>query len=314
MENQLLEFSNESSLDGVNINVRWMKEWAIPPVHNRIFIFPYTAFWIVLSGTAVIELNRISYRIGRGSIVCIAHGSAQAWKSVGADEPFHYLSMACEAKIGAADLIRSYSFPPVASLSGREELGLIVDEWRSLAKEYEMFLQSFNQDHIKSLEREKNSRIPLGPFPSLVLNTDQTIQHLRIRAKGTLWVQLIFQALRSKLPDVPAAYDNRVFKICSLVESRLKEPPTLEEMARHVSLSKERLRTLFQASFGMSPLRYVRHVRLQRARDLLTLSSHSMKEIAAMIGYEDQHHFSRAFQKAEGISPLAYRRQQLAAK
>ncbi|WP_080832244.1 helix-turn-helix domain-containing protein [Cohnella massiliensis] len=304
--NNLMEFSNQSSLDHLNLNVRWLKEWSLTEVpHHYLFLFPYTAFWIVLSGTAAIELNQIPYELKQGDIVCIPSKSAQSWKRIGAGEPFHYLSLACEAKVGALDFIRSYRFPHVVSDVRKEELNGLVAAWRELAKEYNEFLELFDEKDIKSSEKGA------GRFPVFMLNTEQTIRHLRIRAHGMLWVQSLFRVLRSRLPERPVAYDNRVFEICDYVEQRLHEPPALDELAASVSLSKEQLRTLFHATFGISPMKYVRHIRLQRARDLLMLTSYPIKEIAKAVGFEDQHHFSRAFQQSEGMSPMEYRRRLL---
>ncbi|MGO4370355.1 helix-turn-helix domain-containing protein [Paenibacillus sp. MCAF20] len=302
--NNFMEFSNQSSLDHANINIRWLKEWKLTDVHHRhLFIFPYTAFWIVLSGTATIELNHAPYTLKPGDIVSIPSKSAQSWKEVGHGEPFCYLSLACEATIGVIDLIRSYRFPHVVSDMPQGEIYRLVADWRSLADEYNDFIQLFDDKDVKSMEKGFGEH-----FPMFMLNTDQTIRHLRIRAKGTLWVQQLFQTLRPRLPDSPVDFDNRVFEVCDYVEQRLHEPPTLDEMAAFVSLSKEQLRTLFQATYGISPVKYVRHVRLQRARDLLMLTSYPVKEIARMIGYPDQHHFSRAFQQAERLSPQGYRK------
>ncbi|MEK8127893.1 AraC family transcriptional regulator [Paenibacillus filicis] len=279
----------------------------------NLFIFPYTAFWIVLSGTAVIELNHTRYTLKQGDIVSIPSKSAQSWKEIGTGGPFHYLSFACEAKTGMVDFIRSYQFPEVVTDVDQVEIDRLVEEWRSLAWEYNEFLKRFDEKDIKSTEKVFISA-SMGKgisFPIFTLSTDQTVLYLRIRAKGTLWVQQLFQTLRSRLPDHPIAYDTRVFEVCAYVEQRLHDPPTLDEMASFVSLSKEHLRKLFQASYGLSPMQYVKHVRLQHARDLLLLTSFPIKDIASRIGYEDQHHFSRAFQQSEGMSPKEYRRRTL---
>ncbi|MGG4144344.1 AraC family transcriptional regulator [Paenibacillus algorifonticola] len=302
----LIEFSNQSSLDHLNINVRWLKEWNLTKAHERLYIFPYTTFWIVLSGTAVIELNHIRHYLKKGDIVSIAPKTAQSWQGLSTDQPFHYLSLACEAKVGAMDFIHSYRFPYVVSDVPSVEVHALIEEWRRLADEYNAFLQPFDEKDIKSSEKGYDK-----PFPLFKLSTDQTIQHLKIRAKGMLWVQQLFQTIRYRLPDQPVPYDERVFEICDYVEKRLDKPPSLDDLATHVSLSKEQLRTLFQTTYGLSPMKYVRHARLQKARDLLMLTSYPIKDIASQIGFEDQHHFSRAFQQSEGMSPMAYRRRLL---
>jgi AraC-like DNA-binding protein len=44
-----------------------------------------------------------------------------------------------------------------------------------------------------------------------------------------------------------------------------------------------------------------------RARRLLRNTNLSVKEIAFQLGYDSQNYFSRAFKKAEGVSPAHYR-------
>jgi AraC-like DNA-binding protein/mannose-6-phosphate isomerase-like protein (cupin superfamily) len=306
----LMEFSNKSSLDQLNINVRWMKEWTITTPHSHLFIFPYTAIWIVLSGSAVIELDQVQYTLEAGDIVSIPPQTYQSWVSRQSDQPFHYLSLACEGKIGYFDFIRLYRFPRVVSDVCSEDFNTLVTLWRGLAADYAQFLKHFDKKDLKATENKYRGDMGEDEYPAFRLNTDQTIGHLRIRAGGALWTLKLFEALRSHLPEQPLTYDNCVFEVCTYVEKQLKEPPTLDELAQFVSLSKEQLRTLFQSTLGISPMKYVRQIRIQRARDLLLLSTYPIKEIAEMVGFENQHHFSKVFHSSVGVSPMVYRRSQ----
>ncbi|MBW7457697.1 AraC family ligand binding domain-containing protein, partial [Paenibacillus sepulcri] len=236
----LMEFSNQSSLDQLNINVRWMKEWTVTTPHTYLFIFPYTAIWIVLSGAAVIELDQVRYTLRQGDIVSIPPQTYQSWISLEGEEPFHYLSLACEGKVGYFDFIRLYRFPRVVSDIRQEDFDRLVTLWRELAADYAEFLKPFDKKDLKATERRyEDGRGGDGDYPVFMLDTSQTIQHLRIRAGGTLWTLKLFEALQEHLPDRPIAYDNRVFGVCTYVEKHLKEPPTLDELAQYVSLSKE---------------------------------------------------------------------------
>ena len=47
---------------------------------------------------------------------------------------------------------------------------------------------------------------------------------------------------------------------------------------------------------------------MERAKELLAGTEMSVREIAELVGYENQHYFSRCFGKAAGISPREYRR------
>lgn len=207
------------------------------------------------------------------------------------------------------DLIRLYRFPHVVSSADPAMFRELAVKWRALAKEYSSYLRWFEPDDLKTSERGYER-----PYPAFTLNTPQAIQHLRIRAGGMEWMLDLFRAGSHVLPEQPAAYDTRVFEACEFVEGRLDRPPTLDELARKSSLSKEQLRALFQATLGVSPMKYVRRARMQRAKELLSLTAYPIKEVAAAVGFEDQHHFSRAFQQSEGMSPLEYRRSQKEAR
>jgi AraC-like DNA-binding protein len=47
---------------------------------------------------------------------------------------------------------------------------------------------------------------------------------------------------------------------------------------------------------------------MARARELLQLSSRTLKEMAWELGYDDPNAFARAFRRTVGMSPAAYRR------
>jgi Transcriptional regulator containing an amidase domain and an AraC-type DNA-binding HTH domain len=300
-----MEFSNRSSLDPLNINIRWLKEWQLNIRQHSGYLFPYTAIWLVLGGSAVIELNRIRYPLKKGDIVCIPSKTLQGWVRIDEDEAFHYISFACEAKVGMFDLIRLYRFPYVVSSADPEQFGELVRKWRAIAREYSSYLQWFKPEDLKTSERGYEHK-----YPSFTLNTFQAIQHMKIRSAGLDWMLSLFRALSHLLPEQPASYDTRVFEVCEYVEGRLDSPLSLDELADRAALSKEQLRALFQAAIGVSPMKYVRHARMQRAKELLTLTAHPIKEIAAAVGFADQHHFSRAFQQSESMSPIEYRRSQ----
>ena len=55
-------------------------------------------------------------------------------------------------------------------------------------------------------------------------------------------------------------------------------------------------------------MEYVLSLRVQEAQRLLTTTTHSVGEIASATGFYDQSHFTRRFNKAVGMTPLAYRK------
>ena len=84
---------------------------------------------------------------------------------------------------------------------------------------------------------------------------------------------------------------------------------SLAEFAQSVNLSVWRLCHIFKSDVGMPPIRYLRLLRMERAKDLLESSFLSVKEIAYQVGLNDESHFVRDFKSTYGYSPALYRSQ-----
>lgn len=82
---------------------------------------------------------------------------------------------------------------------------------------------------------------------------------------------------------------------------------SLAEFAQSVNLSVWRLCHIFKSDVGMPPIRYLRLLRMERAKDLLESSFLSVKEIAYQVGLNDESHFVRDFKATYGYTPALYR-------
>lgn len=82
---------------------------------------------------------------------------------------------------------------------------------------------------------------------------------------------------------------------------------TVEDMAclEHVSVSY--FSKLFRKSTGMSPIDYFIRLKMQEACHLLRTTDLRIKQIAAVLGYEDPYYFSRLFKKNNNNSPEEFR-------
>ena len=84
---------------------------------------------------------------------------------------------------------------------------------------------------------------------------------------------------------------------------------SLAELSQSVNLSVWRLCHIFKSDTGMPPIRYLRLLRMEKAKDLLESSFLSVKEIAYQVGMNDESHFVRDFKSTYGFSPALYRSQ-----
>jgi len=101
--------------------------------------------------------------------------------------------------------------------------------------------------------------------------------------------------------------DKRVEKIIQMMRDDVRGELSLGAFAQSVNLSVWRLCHIFKSDVGMPPIRYLRLLRMERAKGLLESSFLSVKEIAFQVGLNDESHFVRDFKSTYGFSPALYR-------
>jgi AraC-like DNA-binding protein len=101
--------------------------------------------------------------------------------------------------------------------------------------------------------------------------------------------------------------DSRIAYVISSMEHDLCGGLTMTALAASVNLSPSRLTVLFKRETGVSPVRYLRTLRMERARLLLERTFLSVKEVMAFVGVNDPSHFTRDFSRHHGIAPSRLR-------
>jgi AraC family transcriptional regulator, transcriptional activator for feuABC-ybbA operon len=81
---------------------------------------------------------------------------------------------------------------------------------------------------------------------------------------------------------------------------------SLTDLANLAGLSKSHYSRLFKKYIGYSPIDYLTHLRMDRAKELLVHSDIRIKEVSQQVGYEDELYFSRIFKKIVGVSPTQF--------
>jgi transcriptional regulator GlxA family with amidase domain len=89
---------------------------------------------------------------------------------------------------------------------------------------------------------------------------------------------------------------------------RLAERWSLDALACEVHLSRSQLARSFNATTGMSPMAYLRKMRVERMARLLVSTDLSVAEAARSVGWRNQFHASQCFHAAYGVSPTEFRR------
>ncbi len=78
---------------------------------------------------------------------------------------------------------------------------------------------------------------------------------------------------------------------------------SINDFCREVGMSRTSFYNKIKVLTGTSPNDYIRIVRLNRARDLLSTRQYNVSEVSFMVGFSDPKYFSVCFKKQFGTSP-----------
>ena len=102
--------------------------------------------------------------------------------------------------------------------------------------------------------------------------------------------------------------DRFVGRALALMHERPEREWTVEELATSVGLSRSALAQRFTEFIGQPPMQYLTRWRLTIAAQRLRSEQASLARIAAESGYDSEAAFNRAFKRALGATPAAWRR------
>jgi AraC-like DNA-binding protein len=109
----------------------------------------------------------------------------------------------------------------------------------------------------------------------------------------------------------PLRHDDALHLLWERVAAHLAEDWTLARLAHEAGYSNEHLRRLCRRQLGRSPVHQVTYLRMRRAAQLLSTTSHTVEAIAQDVGYHNPFVFSNAFTKWIGWRPSEYRKKKL---
>lgn len=102
--------------------------------------------------------------------------------------------------------------------------------------------------------------------------------------------------------------DPAVGRALALLHEKPEQAWTLEHLGEQAGLSRSTLCERFVHCIGQPPMQYLAQWRMQVAAGLLRDSTAKLVEVALRVGYDSEAAFSRAFKRAVGVSPGAWRR------
>lgn len=124
-------------------------------------------------------------------------------------------------------------------------------------------------------------------------------------------VNLLIGMMYSKERNIQLSRNQAHVDMISRARLRIREALesslTIQQVAGEIGISYSNFRKLFKEHTGISPATYQQDLRLQRAKELLSTTDMSVKEIAYRLNFESPDYFSAKFKTKTGRRPSELR-------
>ena len=99
------------------------------------------------------------------------------------------------------------------------------------------------------------------------------------------------------------------YRLKAHLDIKYTEPILLSDLSQSFGYTEDHLIRSFRAQYGITPHRYLSGKRMDHARWLLDNTKLTVEQISVAVGYTDFSTFYRAFCKAHGHAPSAFRKE-----
>lgn len=164
-----------------------------------------------------------------------------------------------------------------------------------------------SEDKLKGLSLGADAYL-IKPFEKdeLMVRLDQ-LTTMRRTLQNKYQTGLVKSQPKEETPS--SREETFVEKIENIILSNLEnENFSVHELSRELLLSRSQVHRKIKALTGMSTAVYIRFVRLQKAKELLTNTQLSISEIAYQVGFKTPVYFSQAYKDVFSESPSATRK------
>ncbi|MBW6462961.1 MAG: AraC family transcriptional regulator [Bacillota bacterium] len=160
------------------------------------------------------------------------------------------------------------------------------------------------------------------PFSqNLQLLVDQFVEEARAQQTGhrfileSISMQLVIELLRNTQSNVMTRMNRKeigvrenILKAIEYLNDNYNQQLSNSELFKIANLSPYYFIRLFKKETGKTPHEYLVHLKIDKAKEMLTFSNYSITEICFLCGFSEHSHFSKVFKKLTGISPINYRK------
>jgi len=189
-----------------------------------------------------------------------------------------------------------------------------LNKFSSLNKDlYQVFLDT---DHEQNFAYYDVVNLKMADWVKKLKTTKNTSIVKVLKLEGLIY-QILFnhinehdKALKDKYPDT--GLTKKELKIVKQLGNKIvknsSKDYSLKKLALETGLSQAKLQEGFKLIYGRTVTDYIRHIRLETARDLIKNSDLNISEVVYSIGFSSRSYFSKIFKEKYDISPSKFKK------
>lgn len=135
---------------------------------------------------------------------------------------------------------------------------------------------------------------------------DRTLSPLEIQDKYTLLFHELLQYVKN---NISKEQYSPAQKIRDFITQNAFDNISLTDLAKLIYRSESQVSRIFKEAYATTPYKFLLECKMNHAKNMLLSSNMSIKEIAEILSFSDEHYFSNIFKEKIGVSPKNYRNQ-----
>lgn len=186
----------------------------------------------------------------------------------------------------------------------------------------QQFADKWDSISTRPLRQQKNEALMLaqqaaGAAIEAALDPDITygiiddhlksIETCRSSDEVKSWIRSVFRELSGQVYKQQQEAWTQPIRLCQhYISKRIYSRITLDDLARYTGHNPSYLSRHFKAETGESLTKYITRKKIEAACELLRDYKKPIQDVAIMLAFSDQAHFTRAFRQFTGTTPLRF--------
>lgn len=219
-------------------------------------------------------------------------------------KPGEFHSLRANGRVAPNLVVASFSAEgPAMQWFAKKQLGVGDAQRALLARLVEeasaAFLSPLNDPELKQLERSMSA--PPGSEQMIKLCLEEMLIELyragqQPQAAPQKPTSLIKERTQQEFVD----------RVVDYLEANINKRLTLADICRDNLVGRSHLQKIFREKTGGGAMEYFGKLKIEAAKRMIREGRHNFTEIAAKLGYNSIHYFSRHFKKVTGMTPSEY--------